>query len=72
MIKKSKRTHWISLFIDTNTAFFFDSFETEYFLEKIKKCEAKSKITQLLTRYLKCNLMILLCVDFIVSLSWNI
>ena len=41
--KKSKGTHWISLFIDWNTAVYFDSFGIEYIpqevLNKIKdKC----------------------------------
>ena len=27
---KSKETHWVSLFIDRNTAVYFDSFRTEY------------------------------------------
>ena len=29
MIKKSKGTHWVSLFIDKNTAVYFDSFSIE-------------------------------------------
>ena len=28
--KKSKKTHWVSLFIDINTAVYFDSFGIEY------------------------------------------
>ena len=40
MIKKSKRTHWVSLFIDRNTAVYFDFFGIEYIphevLSKIK------------------------------------
>ena len=38
--KKSKGTHWVSLFIDRNTAVYFDSFGIEYIsqeaLNKIK------------------------------------
>ena len=38
--KDSKETHWVSLFIDRNTAVYFDSFEIEYIpqdlLSKIK------------------------------------
>ena len=30
MIKKGKGTHWVSLFIDRNTAVYFDSFGIEY------------------------------------------
>ena len=28
--KQNKETHWVSLFIDKNTAVYFDSFRTEY------------------------------------------
>ena len=39
-MKKSKRTHWVSLFIDRNTDVYFDSFEIEHIsqeaLNKIK------------------------------------
>ena len=28
--KKSKATHWVSLFIDRNTVVYFDSFGIEY------------------------------------------
>ena len=30
MTKKNKATHWVSLFIDKNTAVYFDSFGIEY------------------------------------------
>ena len=33
--KKSKRTHWVSLFIDRNTVVYFDSFGTEYIPQEI-------------------------------------
>ena len=40
MIKQNKGKHWISLFIDRNTAVYFDSFGIEYIpqgvLNKIK------------------------------------
>ena len=29
MTKESKGTHWVSLFVNRNTAVYFDSFETE-------------------------------------------
>ena len=62
--KNNKRTHLISLFFDKNMAVYFDSFGTEYILQKIK-----SEINHLLTKYLEYKVMNLLCVDFILSLS---
>ena len=56
MIKKSKETHFLSLFIDRNTAVYFDSFGIEYILQ-----ESLNEIEY--------NTMILLCLDFIASLS---
>ena len=35
MIKKSKGTHSVSLFIDKNTAVYFDSFGTEYIPQEV-------------------------------------
>ena len=32
--KKSKGTHWVSLFIDRNTVVYFDSFEIKYIPQK--------------------------------------
>ena len=75
MIKKSKGTHWVSLFIDINTAAYFDLFQIEYITQKVlkkKKKKKKSKINLSLTIYLEYKMMILLCVDFIVSLLYNI
>ena len=63
--KPSKEAHWVSLFIDKNTDVYFDSFGNEYIPQDVLK---KSKINQPLTSYLEYNLMILYCVDFIVSL----
>ena len=41
--KKSKRTHWVSLFIDRSTAVYFDSFGSEYIpLEILQKIRDKS------------------------------
>ena len=62
--KNSKRTHCISLFFDKNMAVYFDSFGTEYILQKIK-----SEINHLLIKYLEYKVMNLLCVDFILSFS---
>ena len=43
MIKKSKGTHWVSLFIDRNAAAYFDSFRIEYIpLEVLNKIRDKS------------------------------
>ena len=33
--KKSKGTHWISLFIDRHTAVYFDSFGFEYIPQEV-------------------------------------
>ena len=33
--KKSKGTHWVSLFIDRNTAVYFDSFGIEYIPQEV-------------------------------------
>ena len=33
--RKSKRIHWVSLFIDRNTAVLFDSFGSESFPQKV-------------------------------------
>ena len=35
MIKKSKGTHWVSLFIDRNTTVYFDSFGIEYIRQEV-------------------------------------
>ena len=35
MIKKSKGTQWVSLFIDRNTAVYFDSFGIEYIPQEV-------------------------------------
>ena len=41
--KNCKRTHWVSLFIDRNTAIYFDSFGNEYIpLEALNKIRDKS------------------------------
>ena len=35
MTKKSKGTHWVLLFIDINTAVYFDSFGIEYIPQEV-------------------------------------
>ena len=35
MKKNSKGTHWVSLFVDRNTAIYFDSFGIEYISLKV-------------------------------------
>ena len=67
--KKSKVTHWISLFIDRIRAVYFDSFGIEYIPQEILNKTKNKSITYNIFRNLEYNLMILLCVDFIVSLS---
>ena len=54
----------MSLFIDRNAVVYF-LLESNIFF---KMHQAKSKINPSLTTYLEYNLMILFCVDFIVSL----
>ena len=44
--KKSEGIHWVSLFVDRNTAVYFDPFLIEYTPEKVFK---KSQMNQLLT-----------------------
>ena len=49
--KNSKRTHWVSLSINKNTAVYFDSFEIEYIpqevLNKIKDKSITHNISKL-------------------------
>ena len=41
--KKSKKTQWVSLFIDNNAVVYFDSFGIEYIPQKVlKKIKDKS------------------------------
>ena len=41
--KQSKRTHWVSLFIERNTATYFDSFENQYIPQQLfRKIKDKS------------------------------
>ena len=67
--RQSKRTHWVSFFSDKKMAVYFDFCEIEYspqeVIRKIKEISIRCNI-------LRINLMILLCVDFIVSLSENL
>ena len=62
--KKRKEAHSVSSFIDRNTAVYFDSFGIEYNPQELLR---KPKINLSHTTYLEYK--ILLCVDFIVSLS---
>ena len=58
--KNSKGTHWVLLFIDRNTAVYFDSFGVEYIpLQVLNKIRDKS-----VTVYLKYKNLNLLCVHF--------
>ena len=57
--KQSKGTYWISLFIDRNTAVYFDSFGIEYIQDKLK-------INPSHAIHVAYKIMILLCADFIV------
>ena len=68
-LKNSKGTNWVSLFIDRNTAMYFDSFGIEYIPQKVLHKIRDKSIT---TIYLENKIINLLCVDFIASLSHNI
>ena len=66
--KKSKGKHWVSLFIDKNTAVYFDSFWIEYITKEVL---SKIKDKSITHNKFECKIMILLCVGFIVSLLYN-
>ena len=61
--KQSKGTQWVSLFIDINTALYFDSFGTEYISQELLRKIKDKSITQNILYYI---------IYFIVLLSWNI
>ena len=63
MAKKCKGTHWVSLFIDRNTAIYFDSLEIEFIPQEV--LNKIREINQLHTIYLEYKIMNLLYVDFI-------
>ena len=67
--KISEEIHFVSLFIDKNTAVYFDFLEVNIFQKKFK---IKSKINHSPTIYLKYQIINLLCLDFIVSRSCNV
>ena len=64
--KKSKWTNWVSLFIGRNTAIYFDFFGIEYIPQEVLNKIKNKSITH---NTFRIQVMILLCVDFIVSLS---
>ena len=67
MTKKSKETHWVSLFIDRKTAVYFDSFGIEYIpLEVLNKFKDKS-ITRNIFRIQdnECIMCGFYCISFI-------
>ena len=68
-VKESKEIHWVSLFIEVNTALYFDSFGIEYITQEVLNKIWESEINQLFTIYLKYKITIPLCVDHIVLLS---
>ena len=64
-MKKSNRTHWVSLLIDRNTTVYFGSFGIEYILQEVLiKIEYKS-ITLNIFR-IQDNDFIVWILDFIV------
>ena len=64
--KQSKGTHWVSLFIDKNTALYFDSFGIEYIPQEVLNKIRDKFITHNIFRTQDNDLI---RVDFIVSLS---
>ena len=46
MINKSKGTHWVSLFTDSNTAVYFDSFRNEYIPQEVSNKFQDKSITR--------------------------
>ena len=58
-MKKNKGTHWVSVFIDKNTAVYFDSFGIEFIPPEVLNEIKDKSITP----------MMLLYVDLIVSRS---
>ena len=44
-MKKSKGTHWVSLFIDRTTAAYFDSFRIEYIPQEVSNKIKNKSIT---------------------------
>ena len=63
---KSKETDWVLLFVDRYTAVYLDSFGIEYRPQVVLN---KIRDNQLLTVYLEYKIIVLLRVDFMVSLS---
>ena len=58
MIQKSKGTNWILLFIDKNTAVYFDSFGIEYVPQKVlKKAKDKSITDNIFRMQDYCSIM---------------
>ena len=78
MDKNSKGTHWVLLFIDKNTAVYFDSFGIEYIpqevLNKIKDKSVTHNIFRIwdnesyILWFIEYKWFIHISVDFIVSL----
>ena len=48
--KQSKETHWVSLFIDRNTAVYFDSFGIEYISQEVLSKMKDKSITHSIFR----------------------
>ena len=63
--KKKKRTHWFLIFIDKNTAVYFDSFGMEYIPRAVPNKIEDKRIARNIFRIQSDN-SILSCVDFII------
>ena len=68
--KKSKRTHWVSLFIDRNAAVYFDSFVVQYIPQEVLNKITDKSITQNIFRIQgnACIICGFYCVAFIESM----
>ena len=60
MTRKSKGTHWVSLFIDKNTAVYFDSLRIEYIPQEVLNQIKDKSITHNIFR-IQSDVWILLC-----------
>ena len=72
--KKSKETHWVSLFIDRNTAVYFDSFGTEYIPQEVLNKIRDKSITHNIFRIqdnesIMCGFYYITFIEYLFSLN---
>ena len=68
--KNSKGTHWVSLFIETNTALYFDSFGIEYIPQEVLSKD--KSITQNIFRKqdnesIMCRSYCIACIEYMLA-----